>query len=113
MMHCFRLGMNIMVYYTISVSLYQGRRVYVYSLTTLTALPQQLLKKKVRFIDHHSIIHILGQSTTSEPLSNHQSTSLSSSAPPVSPRGANSPSAMRIHSSPSVPRGVLNNFSNF
>jgi hypothetical protein len=57
-------------------------------------------------------LQFLVQSTTSEPLSSHQSISLSSSAPPISPSGVRFPSAMRIQSSPEAPRGALNNFNN-
>ena len=60
-------------------------------------------------IDYYYLV----QSTISEPLSSHQSISLSSFPPPVPPRGASSPFTMRIHNSPSVPRGTLNNFINF
>jgi len=57
------------------------------------------------------IFQFLVQSTTSEPFSNHQSISLSSSAPLISPSGTSFPSAMRIQSSPSLPRGALNSFN--
>ena len=60
----------------------------------------------------HPNFQFLMQSTTSEPFSNHQSISLSSSAPPISPSGTSFPSAMRIQSSPEAPRGALNNFNN-